>query len=180
MASRFGLAEVLLAEWKATRKSRPSLRLLLSLGLSVCPSACPSVTVERTERATTLAQQEEDTTNAAATALTASAAPPVPSSLPPSLIPFPSSPLSLRSSSPAGPHLPMPFPRSPARPPVLAESLILIERVRARPRPARPLRPPVLRRSLSMIAVQCWSDVCWPRILRRRDNERAKEKDRIW
>ena len=91
MASRFGLAEVPLAKWKATRKSRPSLRLLLSLGLSVCPSVRPSVrpsvTVERTERATTLAQQEEDTTNAAATALTASAAPPDPSSL----IPFPSS-----------------------------------------------------------------------------------------
>ena len=74
----------------------------------------------------------------------------------------------------------MPFPRSPARPPVLAESLILIERVRARPRPARPLCPSVVRRPLSMIAVQCWSDVCWPRILRRRDNERAREKDRIW
>ena len=87
MASRFGLAEVPLAKWKATRKSRPSLRLLLSLGLSVRPSVRPSVTVEGTERATTLAQQEEDTTNAAATALTASAAPPDPSSL----IPFPSS-----------------------------------------------------------------------------------------
>ena len=56
-------------------------------------------------------------------------------------------PLSRRSSSPASPHLPMPFPRSPARPPVLAESLILIERVRARPRPARPPSPSARRPS---------------------------------
>ena len=138
MASRFGLAEVLLAEWKATRKSRPSLRLLLSLGLSVCPSACPSVTVERTERATTLAQQEEDTTNAAATALTASAAPPVPSSLPPSLATF------VLAGRPAPPNAVPALACPTACPRRVAD----LNRARARATPSRPPSPSARRPSL--------------------------------
>ena len=75
-----GLAEILLAKWKATRKSR------LVRAPSTSASVRPSVTVERTERATTLAQQEEDTTTAAA-ALTGLAVPDVPACAlqPPSL-----------------------------------------------------------------------------------------------